>query len=205
MGARGPQPLPGKVHQLRGNPSKKPLGELLGDVQPDVEIPGCPRHLLPEARKEWKRITPELEKLGLIAKIDRAALALYCQAWAWVVYHEEQLQRAMEQTRVKREAFEAIEERKRLEAEARGEVHTSGQWPGGDGFMLPTPNGSFTYSPHWVAKNKASEQVDKFLANFGMSPSSRSRVTASDQYPYLPGMEPAQGAAKVTTLADFAR
>ena len=78
MGARGPKPLPSNVHMLRGNPSKKPSHELLDGFQPQVEIPDCPPHLLPEARKEWRRITPELERYGLISKIDRAALALYC-------------------------------------------------------------------------------------------------------------------------------
>ena len=93
MGARGPKPLPANVHLLRGNPSKLPLGDLVDALQPEVEIPHCPRHLLPEARKEWKRITPELERYGLISKLDRGALSLYCQAWARWVWAEEQLQR----------------------------------------------------------------------------------------------------------------
>lgn len=49
---------------------------------PDVEAPSCPTWLHPEAKREWRRIIPELEALGLIAKIDRAALAAYCQAYA---------------------------------------------------------------------------------------------------------------------------
>jgi P27 family predicted phage terminase small subunit len=35
-----------------------------------------------EAKAEWSRITPELERLGLIARVDRAALAGYAQSWA---------------------------------------------------------------------------------------------------------------------------
>ncbi|MCA8251575.1 P27 family phage terminase small subunit [Burkholderia multivorans] len=42
-------------------------------------------HLNREARKEWKRITVELEKLGLISRLDRAALTLCCQAWGRLV------------------------------------------------------------------------------------------------------------------------
>lgn len=193
----GPRPLPAHIHRIRGNISKKPIGELLAEVQPDVVIPGCPPFLLKEAKKEWKRITPELEVLGLIAVIDRAALALYCQAWAWWVYHEQRLQAAM------RAAEEGA-----AKAAAEGR-----EWTGGDGFMIPTPNGSFTYSPHWVGKNKAQEQVDKFLQSFGMSPSSRSRVTGSSEYPWLPGLAPddqkpsapEKPAASVSRLSDFAR
>jgi hypothetical protein len=69
------------VHLLRGNPSKKSAAQLRDAISPDVEIPTCPRHLGAEARKEWKRISVELEKLGLIAQIDRAALSMYCTAW----------------------------------------------------------------------------------------------------------------------------
>lgn len=162
-GSRGPKSLPGNVHLLRGNPSKKPLADLLGELHPEVEIPSCPRHLWPEAKKEWRRISAELLEYGLISNLDRAALALYCQAWARWVWSEEQLKRAMD-----------LAELKRAEAEARGEV-----WAGGDGLQVPTPNGAFTYSPYWVAANKAADQVDKFLASFGLSPSSRTRVSPS--------------------------
>jgi P27 family predicted phage terminase small subunit len=170
MGERGPKPRPNNVHHLLGNPSKKPLNQLLDSVSPDVEIPGCPAHLMPEARKEWKRIAPELEKLRLIAKIDRAALALYCQAWARWLWAEKMLRRAQDAAAVKM-----------AEAEAKGEVYS-----GPDGYVVATPNGHLGYSPHWVIANKAMEQIDKFLASFGMSPSSRSRVTPSAQMDMFP-------------------
>ncbi len=193
--------MSGRAHLMRGNPSKKALVELQDEVQLLVETPDCPKHLWPEARKEWKRIAPELEDAGLIAKIDRAALALYCQAWARMVWHEQCLQRDIEAAEVKREAFEAARA-------AAGAAWDKGEWAGGDGFQIATPNGSFTYSPHWVAANKAADQVDKFLQSFGMSPSSRVRVRQSNNY-WLPGMEPAKpgesaaASNKVTSLADF--
>ena len=163
MGSRGPKPLPANVHVLRGNASKKPLSELTDGLQPEVEIPGCPRHLLPEARKEWKRITPELERYGLISKLDRGALSLYCQAWARWVWAEEQLQR-----------FAAQAAEKMAEAAAKGEPYT-----GGDGYTVPTPNGHMTYSPHWVIANKAMEQVNRYMSSFGLDPASRGRVNPS--------------------------
>ncbi len=177
MGARGPKPLPPNVHRLRGNPGKRPLND--GEVQPDIEIPDCPKHLLPEARRFWRRLTPELEKLGLVAKIDQAALAQVCQWWAWWVWHDSQLQRDIARAAEKRAAWEAKPE--------NAEV----PYAGGDGYMLPTPNGSFTYNPHWVGAHKASDKLDKALASFGMSPSSRGRVTPSSRTLPLPGMDPA--------------
>lgn len=41
----------------------------------------APQHLNEEARAEWHRIAPLLEKRGLIAEEESAALALYCQAY----------------------------------------------------------------------------------------------------------------------------
>lgn len=164
MGTRGPKAMPANVHMLRGNPSKKPVGDLLGELHPEVDIPKVPTHLWPEAKKEWKRIGVELQRYGLVSELDRAALALYCAAWARWVWAEGQLKKAMERA-----------EADRLAAETEGKA-----WNGGDGFMMPTPNGSFTYSPYWVAANKAADQVDKFLASFGLSPSSRSRVSISN-------------------------
>lgn len=168
MGTRGPQPLPANVHKLRGNPSKLSAGELSDGLQPETEIPTCPKHLWPGATREWKRITPELKKYGLISKLDRAALALYCQDWARLEWAEQQLTLAMEKAERDRLAFEA------------DPANAGAPWTGGDGFMLTTPNGGFAYSPYWVAANKASERVDKWLAAFGMSPSSRGRVSPSN-------------------------
>lgn len=92
MGQRGPKPLPANVHMLRGNPSKLSTHQLRDGIAPKVEIPACPKHLKGAALKEWKRITVELEVLGLVSKIDRAALAMYCTAWGRYVEAEEKIQ-----------------------------------------------------------------------------------------------------------------
>lgn len=160
----GPKPTPTNIHYLTGNPSKKPLHQLMDSLQPEIEIPGCPPHLLPEAKKEWKRISEELKRYGLISKLDRAALCLYVQSWAELVYAENMLKRNM-----------ASAEKKRAAAEAEGK-----EYLGGDGMTEITTNGNIIYSPYWVIANKARHNVDKFLGNFGMSPSARSRVTPSN-------------------------
>lgn len=181
MGTRGPKPLPANVHLLRGNPSKKPLADLTDDLQPEVEIPSLPKHLLPEAVKEWRRVSRELLRYGMVSKLDRTALALYVQEWAWLVWHETALQRDIKLAEVKIAEFEAKENAKVAAAAAHGEAYEPKPWTDGNGFMLPTPNGSYSYSPHWVARNKHADKVDKFLASFGMSPSSRGRVSPSSR------------------------
>lgn len=181
MGARGPKPLPKNVLALRGGTNYLKNREDSNAVEPEIEIPDCPRHLLKEARKEWKRITPELEILGLVSRIDRAALALYCQEYAWWVWHDEALQRDLKMVADK-------------EAQFRADPENAGKpWEGGDGFMLPTPNKSWAYNPHWVARNKHATQLDRFLASFGLSPSARGRVTPSTRQMQLPGLDPKEG------------
>ena len=172
MARPGPKPLPKNVHLLRGNPSKLSAADLVDQLQPEVEIPGCPPHLLPEARKEWRRITPELERYGLISKLDRGTVALWCQAWARWVWAELQLQRAVK-----------LADERRAQAEAAGQVYT-----GGDGYTVQTPNGNMTYSPHWVIANKAMQQLKDFSGLFGFDPSSRGRVNPSNlrQRPLFP-------------------
>lgn len=78
VGQRGPAPLPDNVRTLRGDAAAKPS---VRRVKAVPAIPSAPAWLPAEARAEWKRITPELHRMGILAKLDRAALALYCDAW----------------------------------------------------------------------------------------------------------------------------
>lgn len=41
-----------------------------------------PADLCPEAKAEWKRIVPDLDGKGLLAKVDRGVLVTYCDAVA---------------------------------------------------------------------------------------------------------------------------
>lgn len=159
MGQRGPKPLPANVHMLRGNPSKLPLSQLMDEVRPPVEIPTCPRHLLPAARREWARISKELRMLGLVSQIDRAALAVYCQAYArWA------------------------------QAEAKIAEMNGADEKGEAGLIGYTPSGYQQMSVWLQISNRAVEQMHKALCEFGMTPSARSRVTPSDPQIPLPGM-----------------
>lgn len=133
---RGRKPKSTKQKQLEGNPGKRALNDK--EPQPDVAIPDCPPHLQGEARKEWVRITKELEALGVIANIDRAALAMYCAAWLDYLY-----------------ASRMVDE--------EGEVITSEK--GGK------------YQNPWVGiRNTAMDRVLRIAVEFGMTPSSRSRI-----------------------------
>ncbi len=63
------------------------------EARPRPDLPPCPSHLNPAARREWRRTARDLYGLGLLTRIDRAALAAYCQAWGRWVEAEEALRR----------------------------------------------------------------------------------------------------------------
>ncbi len=83
MGRRGPTPKPAHLKTLEGNPGKRPLKG--NSAKPRSVAPDCPDWLSPEAKAEWKRLAPELERLGLLTVLDRAAFSCYCQSYAHVV------------------------------------------------------------------------------------------------------------------------
>lgn len=76
----GRKPKPTNLKLLMGNPGKRPLPK--NEPKPIPLAPKCPTWLHKDAKKEWKRIAPQLERLGLLTRIDMAALAGYCESWA---------------------------------------------------------------------------------------------------------------------------
>lgn len=77
---------PTMLKLLEGNPGKRPINK--NEPRPSKGEIKCPGWLLKDAKKEWKRVLPELERLGLLTTIDIAALVGYCQSWARYVEAE---------------------------------------------------------------------------------------------------------------------
>ena len=170
-GSRGPLPKPRVLKMLEGNPGKRPL-HADGSIHPPLAIPSPPKHLGIEARKEWKRITPQLEELGLISGLDRAALALYCQV-AGRLY---ELESAFEG-----QVSRLMDERKLDYPSAVYEASHA-----------VTPSGYAQQSVIVQLIKSHREQLNRYLAHFGLSPAARGRVQASNYVqPSLPGIDPA--------------
>lgn len=136
---RGPKPMPSALRRLIGNPGNRPVSG--NEPQPEAAIPQPPDHLDELAVAEWERLAPELHKLGLLSRIDRAALACYCMAWSrWV----------------------------------RAEQHLREH-----GEIVQAPSGAPIQNPWLSIANRAFDQLKALAAEFGMSPSSRSRVNVT--------------------------
>lgn len=149
---RGRKPTPTALKLVAGNPGKRKLRT--DEFRPYAEAPKAPRHLKGEALKEWRRVTSELDRYGMISAVDRGALAMLCTCWARYVQAEEM-----------------------IDAEAL-------RVPERHGLFVQTPN-KFEIQAPWLAlSNKAMEQYKSFCAEFGLTPSARSRLpTSTTQMP----------------------
>lgn len=170
----GPKPNPKVTHLRHGNPSKMTESQLLSDFRPDVALPRCPKHLKDEARREYQRLGQELRRYGLVSELDRGVLAMMAEEWSRHVWAEEKIAQANE-------------------ADAAGEA----------GLVEKTPQGYRMQSVYLQISRKSIELYHKLAAEFGLTPSARTRVTpgATPQMG-LPGVEAATPARP--SLASFA-
>jgi P27 family predicted phage terminase small subunit len=139
----GPPKKPTKLKLLRGTFRKDRALE--NEPQPETAIPAVPAHLSDEAKVEWGRISQELHGLGLLSRIDRAALAAYCESWSdWI-----------DATRM------------------------CASQDGNDRKVVRTKSGNVIENPYYSIKKRAAELMHKFATEFGMTPASRTRISAS--------------------------
>jgi P27 family predicted phage terminase small subunit len=75
----GPTRKPEAMAELDGNPGKRKYGDT---PKPRAGAPTPPHWLKGEALAEWGRIVPELDAIGLLSVVDRAALTAYVTGWA---------------------------------------------------------------------------------------------------------------------------
>lgn len=136
MGRRGPAPKPTNLKLIQGTYRKD--RDQANELSPEVGAPSCPSWLSREAKREWKRIVPELEQQSLLTRIDRAALAAYCEAYA-----------------------EWWEMEREIRKHGRIQVAESG-------YASPRPE--------VIMRDKALDRMRMYLKEFGLSPSSRSRI-----------------------------
>lgn len=156
---RGRKPKPTHLKLVTGNPGRRPLNER----EPNVPraIPTPPEHLSELALAEWERITPDLYNAGCLARIDRAAIAAYCQAYARWVHAEQQLAKY---------GMMVKSPQKVITKRAK------------NGSVVEEKSGGFPMqSPFLAIANRAIDQMVKIAAEFGMTPSSRSRIEVGGQ------------------------
>ena len=121
------------------------------EPKPKRSLPFAPSHLSSEAVEEWARVVVSLHRCGIVTEIDRAALGAYCQAYGRWAQAEKALAKMAERDGV---AF---------------------------GLMIKTTNGNVVQNPLVGAANKSMSDMVRYAAEFGMTPSARTRINASDE------------------------
>ena len=132
----GRRPKPTKLKLLQGNPGKRKIPD--DEPEPEVCVPDPPEHLSEAAREHWQQVATELADAGILTRIDRDALGLYCEAYARWVHANQQIQQF--------------------------------------GPLVKAPSGYPMQSPFLAIANKAFDQMRAMLTEFGMTPSSRTKV-----------------------------
>lgn len=82
-----PKPRPAGLKLIEGRGHGTDSGGRPVKAVPEFarSAPEAPEWLPAEARSEWNRVVPEMDRLGLLKSIDGAALTAYCMAWARLV------------------------------------------------------------------------------------------------------------------------
>lgn len=103
----------------------------------------CPVWLPREAKAEWKRVVPQLDKVGLLTGVDRSVLVAYCRAWQDLYLASKALTK--------------------------------------EGIFQIDRNGIKRRHPAIDIVRGASDQVNRFAQQFGLTPSSRARLEVPDK------------------------
>ncbi len=155
--------LPSNVHQLRGSQPDKPRAAFLEEFQPDVELPEAPSWVKSAALREYERLGLELERYGLISKVDRNALVAVATTWGRIEFFEK-----------------LIADMNKADAEHRSA-----------GYFCTTKTGFRQMTAEYCALRSELSSYFKFCAEFGLTPAARSKVQPSNSQLNLPGVEPA--------------
>ena len=133
---------------IKGNPGQAHGRKLPeNEPQPVVHIPPIPGHLDAYAEEEWNRVCQVLFNVGILTDIDGAALGAYCQSYS--------RWRLAEET---------------LASMAENDETTKG-------LLIRTTNGNAIQNPVVGIANKAAADMVRYAAEFGMTPSARSRLS----------------------------
>lgn len=162
--------MPTELRKLTGNRSKKPLPK--NEPKPDLgtEPPSAPDYLDEGGKAEWNRLARQLWLNGILGLEDWTGFAGYCEAFSdWMRYNE---------------MIAATERRLKEKVRARAVLDNAlGVQPGDVGITdatfgrLVENNGRQLASPLLALRNEARRDCLKFATEFGLTPSSRSRVS----------------------------
>lgn len=148
--ARTPEPPALRLLKGRGNGTDSGGRKVAEPPAFERKAPNPPTWLSKEAAAEWRRVVPDLDRMGLLKKIDRAMLSAYCETWATYVWASREVQiqgLLVEVATVRKDGSES----KRLQA-----------------------------NPNVVIARSAGKELRAFATHFGLSPSAEGGLVKGD-------------------------
>jgi len=156
----GGRPKPTKLKLLDGNPGKRPIND--NEPKPRPVRPRCPSWLSKNAKKQWKKRVSALERLGLLTEIDDVAYALLCAEIDQFIVSDEFIQQ--------KGIYFAVRGKQPADKEGNPLLD-------GDGKTIPAPIVNLIPFPQVAMRNRALQNIKSLLAEFGMTPAARSRIS----------------------------
>ena len=141
---------PTNLKVLEGNPGQRPIPENEPSPQPVCDIPKPPPWMNTDGKKMWKHVAPQLERLGLLTEVDLQALAAACQSWGLYVECERFFRKKNPETG---------------EKYGRTYIYTNKEGHKNE-----------IERPQVKIGQKALEHFRSFMAEFGLTPSSRAKI-----------------------------
>ena len=168
----GPAKKPTNLKLLEGNAGRRPLPA--NEPKPALlpGVPRCPAYMKGLARQEWYAMASELQALGLLTRVDHAALEGYCVNYEMFVEADSEI------SRLQREYKAALR--------ARRKNPKSNKPLPSNGMVVYTSNGNAIMEPMLSVRKQAAEMMHKFLAEFGMTPASRAGEGGGNDKPGTP-------------------
>jgi len=154
----GRKKIPSNIHLLHGNPSKIPMGKFTNEPKPKIpsKFPDPPPLLTKNkiAKREWRRVGPELYELGLLTELEINLFATYCLEYSGFMEALEYL-----------DIEGLIIETPKYESPKKDKA----------GNELPIPM-SKKPSPWISIRDQRAKAMRQCMNELGMNPSSRSRL-----------------------------
>lgn len=167
---RGRKPIPSHLKIVRGTSRKD--RENLAEPEPGVDRISPPPHLTGDALEHFEKMSAELLALGVMTNTDIDLLALYCVSHANMLEALRNINAEQARAETLREDLEALAE---WDDDAAIELERLN----GAGIIDRTRSGYRQQSVWIQIYNKSLEQMHKLGAEFGLSPSSRTRIAST--------------------------
>lgn len=145
----GRRPKPTALKLLAGNPGCRPVNS--NEPEFPLKRPDPPDFLRDEALEEWERMVEKLSEVGMLTEADRGPLAAYCAAYGRWAKAEKAILKVAESDPLKSEGL----------------------------LNYSSSSGRITRHPLVDIADRALRDLLRCGIEFGLTPSSRSRVVVS--------------------------